>query len=142
MWERTGVRVLKMNNDNQHHESNNSLREVGVSDSPDDMRAQWLQKYILEKKNVPEHLGITIRVIKKHGRYYVSEWRTGKQSFSGKPTESHIARISSVPGKKDRWELAWMPGDMKWHSLGKEYQGIFEHCAKLIIHDPNHYFWG
>lgn len=91
---------------------------------------------------MPEYLGITMRVIKKQGRYYVSEWRVKEQSFSGKPTESHIARMSPIRNKKNQWQLAWMPGDMKWHNLGKEYCGTFEYCAGLIINDPGRCFWG
>jgi hypothetical protein len=97
---------------------------------------------MLEKMKVPEHLGITIRVIQKQSRYYVSEWRTGRQSYSGKPVEHPIARISPIKGRPGRWQLAWMRKDMKWHNLDAEYRGTFEQCAELIVEDPDHCFWG
>ena len=131
-----------MNNDNQHHESNHFLREAGVPDGADDLRAQWLQKYMLEKNKVPEHLGITIRVTKKQNRYYVSEWRTGRQTFSGETIEHPIARLSPIRGKSDQWQLAWMRSDGRWHDLDKTYRGTFEYCADLIVKDPGGCFWG
>ena len=114
----------------------------GIPDGSDDLQAQWAQHYLIKEKKVPEFMGITIRITKKMGRYYVSEWRVGRQSFTGKPVESHIARIASVKGKKNQWQLAWMRKDMRWHDLGWLYRGTFEQCIKTIIEDPEHCFWG
>lgn len=113
-----------------------------VPDNSPDPLAQWAQDYLIKGMNTPEYLGITIRITKKQGRYYVSEWRVGEQAFSGKPEETPIARISPVRGKKSEWQLAWMRRDLKWHNLDEDYQGSFEYCLRLIIEDPDCCFWG
>ncbi len=113
----------------------------GVPDSLPDPLAQMAEKYLIDKKKLASHPEIEIRVTKRQGKYYISEWRTDEQSFSGEPIEFLIARISRVPGKKDMWQIAQMMNDMKWHNLGEEYQGSFEHCLELIIKDPDGYFW-
>ena len=59
-----------MNSENKTDKSTDFLKKAGVPDGSDDERAQWLQKYLIEKMNVPEHRGITIRVKKKRGRYF------------------------------------------------------------------------
>lgn len=116
--------------------------KTGVPDGSDDLQAQWLQHFLIKRKKVPEFMGITIRVTKKMGRYYVSEWRVGRQSYSREPIEHPIARISPIKGKPGRWQLAWIRRDMKWHNLDAEYRGTFEQCAAMIIEDPDHCFWG
>lgn len=121
---------------------NNPVMFKGVPPNSDDLLAYRAQQYVVMAKHVPEEKGITIRVIKKQGRYYVSEWRVGPQSFSGLPTDSPIARISRVKGKRDRWRLAWMMRDLQWHDLGDEYEGSFEDCLSLIVNDPEGFFWG
>jgi hypothetical protein len=131
-----------MNNKEQTDRPHDFLKKAGVPDGSDDERAQWLQKYLIEKMNVPENLGITIRVKKKRGRYYVSEWRTGQQSFSGKTIKHPIARLSPVADEPDQWQLAWMRSNRRWYNLGEEYRGPFEYCAHLILKDPDHCFWG
>ncbi|RKX69807.1 hypothetical protein DRP53_07060 [candidate division WOR-3 bacterium] len=113
-----------------------------VPDSSSDPMAQKAEKYLLKNMKIPEHLGITIRVTKKGGRYYVSEWRTGKQSFTGKPVEHPIARIAPIRGKGDEWQLAWMGKDLKWQNLDETYRGTFDYCLKMIIEDPGGFFWG
>jgi hypothetical protein len=120
-------------------------RTYTVADVPEgssDPQAHMAQQYIVKKKKIFQHQGITIRVMKRQGKYYVSEWRFGDQSLSGMPTESPIARISPIKGKKDQWQLAWMMRDIKWHSLGDDYQGSFQRCLELIIEDPDGFFWG
>jgi len=120
-------------------------RNSQIADVPDgspDILAQLAQNYLIKEKNIPEHLEITIRVTKKQGRYYVSEWRSGKQSFTGKPVEHPIARIAPVRGKKGEWQLAWMRKDLRWHNLDEEYRGSFEYCLKMIVEDPDCCFWG
>jgi hypothetical protein len=113
-----------------------------VPDNSDDPLAQKAEQYLINEKRVPEHKGITIRVTKKQSRYYVSEWRVGKQSFSGQPVEHAIARISPVKGKKDQWQLAWMRSNRKWYDLGDGYCGSFEYCLEMIVEDPFCCFWG
>ncbi len=115
---------------------------AGVPESSNDLLAQGAQDYLIRGMKVPEHLGITIRVTKKQGRYYVSEWRVGKQTYRGTPEEMSIARISPIRGRKSTWQLAWMMRDLKWHNLDETYRGSFEHCLKLIIEDPDCCFWG
>jgi len=121
-------------------EQNNTFS--GVPDTSQDPLARWAQEFLIKSMNTPEHLGITIRVTKKQGRYYVTEWRVGKQSFRGKPEDTPIARISLIRSKKGQWQLAWMKRDLKWHNLDETYQGSFEYCLKLIIKDPDCCFWG
>ncbi len=116
--------------------------EESVHNDSTDLLAQKAKKYLNQAMKIPKHLDIKIKVIKKQGRYYVSEWRSGKHTFSGIPVESPIARLSRVPGKKELWQLAWMRANRKWYNLGKEYQGSFERCLELIVADPDHCFWG
>lgn len=122
------------------HAKNNAI--AGIPDSSPDLLAQKAQNYLIRNMKIPKHLGITIRVTKKQGRYYVSEWRFGNQSFSGEPIEMPIARISPIKGKKDQWQLAWMMRDLRWHNLDEEYRGTFEYCLKMIVEDPDCCFWG
>jgi len=140
--EKRKKRIKKMNEKEQADKSRDFLKKAGVPDGSDDQRAQWLQKYLIEKMKVPEHIGITIRVTKEGGCYYVSEWRTGEQSFSGKTIKGLIARLSPIEGESDLWQLAWMRSDRRWYDLGEEYRGRFEYCASLILKDPDHFFWG
>jgi len=131
-----------MKNNNKYNQSNNYLKEAGVPDGSDDQRSRWLQNYLLEKMQVPEYEGITIRVTKKRDCCYVSEWRTGRQSFTGKTIGHEIARLSPIKGESDQWQLAWMRSNRRWYNLGEEYRGVFERCAYLIEQDPDHCFWG
>jgi hypothetical protein len=116
---------------------------TGVPENSMDLLAQKAQHFLIEKKRVPEHMGITIRVTKNMGRYYVTEWRTGGQAFRGGIEDTPIARISPLKGKKGIWRLAWMKRDLKWHNLdGDEYQGTFDECLQTIVEDPDCAFWG
>ena len=131
-----------MEDANKYKDSNDYLKEAGVPDGSDDQRARWLQEYLVEKMKVPEYEGITIRVKKERNRYYVSEWRTGKQSFTGKAFEHAIARLSPIKDEPGQWQLAWMRSDRRWHNLNEEYRGVFEWCAYLIVQDSDGCFWG
>jgi len=114
-----------------------------VPESSRDLFAQKAQRFLMEKMNVPEEQGITIRVTKNRGRYYVTEWRTGEQSVWGGLEDTPIARISPVKDEKGKWQLAWMKRDLKWHNLiGYEYRGSFEQCLETIVEDPDCAFWG
>ena len=116
------------------------LQNVPVSST--NTRARQAEQYLIRRKNVPENRGITLRVTKKQGRYYVTEWMTGPMSFLGRTVDTPIARIAPVHGTKDSWQLAWMKRDLKWHNLGEEYRGSFERCLELIVEDPDCCFWG
>lgn len=113
-----------------------------VPPGSDDPRARQAEQYLIRGKNIPEDRGITLRVTKKQGRYYVTEWRTGAVTFHGGTVDTPIARISPVRGMADQWELAWMMRDLKWHNLGEDYRGSFERCLELIVEDPDCCFWG
>jgi hypothetical protein len=88
-------------------------------------------------------MGITIRVTKDRGRYYVTEWRVGEQAFRGGIENTSIARISQLKGRSGKWLLAWMRRDQKWHNLPADiYSGTFDECLRIIVEDPYGVFWG